>query len=221
MNKPTTTPFLTGSVSEITLLIQRYKLGDSTAAEELLTKFNKYMRKWKNLLCFGKWNSKDSDIKFFLAALGSLDIHNTCQIIYTRLKSYEKEDIEQEITLALLETALRYGNIHKYFKYTLLHRVSALIRDPLTRSFLTEIPVLESGREIDHYIEIDSAWVEGKTCGIGFDELTCIEREILRLTKYYGYTVNETSEMLGIPISTIERAIRRAKVVLKVHYLES
>lgn len=221
MNNPTTTPFLTGSVSEITLLIQQYKLGDSTAAAELLSRFNKYLKKWKNLLCFGKWNSKDADIKFFLTALGSLDIHNTCQIIYTRLKSYEKEDIEQEITVALLETALRYGNIHKYFKYALLHRVSALIRDPLTRSFLVEIPVMDSGRNMDHYIEIDADWVEGKTCGIGFDELTCTEREILRLTKYFGYTVNETALMMDIPISTIERAIRRAKVVLKVHYLES
>lgn len=200
-------------------LIDLYVNGDSQAAEVLITKFSRYLDKWVRLLTSGRWNPQDSEIHHFLSMLGSVDINSTAQLIANKMKAYEKEDVEQEIKLVFLETILRFRNIRKYFRYLLQRRVKYLFQDPLVFSYHASVP-FEDSKSVDsaEWVDIDGAWVEGVTCGIGFDDLSQLERRVIQLNKWYGYSVEVVAGMLGVSTSTVNRILAKARLVLKVYY---
>jgi DNA-directed RNA polymerase specialized sigma24 family protein len=208
--------------SPLNPLIERYRRGDSSAAEELLTRFERYLAKWLRLLLYASWDPRDRELSHFLHLLGSVDLKSTAQILSRQLKAYEKEDLEQEVKVTLLDTALRCRSIRRQYRYILHHRVMQLIRDPLVFGG-SHLPLLEEqlpGIPGTYNPDIDQNWVAGSTCGEGFAELTPREREILRLWKWHGHTIEQVAQMLGLSVATVNRAIARSKQVLRVYYLE-
>jgi DNA-directed RNA polymerase specialized sigma24 family protein len=205
---------------EINHLVAGYRAGDSQAAQELLWRFDRYMQKWVRLLATGYWDPKDRELGHFLAMMGSVDVHTTAQVLHQRLRVYEKEDLQQEVAVCLLDTALRFGNISAQFRFRMKQRVLELLRDPLTYDFSRNLPLEESEEIPAPEEDLGPLWIEGLTCGKGFDELTCEDRLILLLAKHYGFPIERVAAILQVSPSTINRTIRRARTVLAVHYLD-
>jgi len=220
--KPSTNPPTDRTSSElINELVSRYRAGDRAAAEELLLRFNRYLGKWLRLLTTGGWDPRDREVRHFLIMVGSVDINATAHILCKRLRAYERADLEQEVKVALLETALRYGNIHGQFRFILRRRVMGLVHDPLVFGAAQNVEYTDLlARPAEGANELNAAWVEGLTCGRGFVDLTPDERRILLLNKHYGFTIDQTAKILGVSAATVNRAIYRAKVVLAIHYLD-
>jgi hypothetical protein len=189
------------------------------AATEILSRFERYLQKWTRLLLFGRWDHKDKELKHFLQMMGSVDIEKTAQILCLRLKAYERVDIEQEVRVVFLHTAVTGKSIRLHFRYSLQKRLVQLLKDPLVYQFGQHVPLSDLNEGVHPTADIDEAWVAGFTCGPGFDELTPDERKILQLCKHYGLTLEQTAASLGIGVATVGRVIRKAKRVLAVHYL--
>jgi hypothetical protein len=206
--------------SEVQDLIDLYQTGDVAAGEELLSRFEQYLQKWVKVIHLGRWDRKDREVRHFLHMLGSVDLDQTAQIIARRMKAYEKADIEQEVKVTLLDTVLRYGEIREHYRFVLKKRLAELTQDPHTFGFGWRQPLEYVTEGAIQPVDINEAWVAGLTCGPGFDELTPHERRILQLTKWFGYSVEKTADLMGCSISTVTRSIRRAKKVLKIHYLD-
>lgn len=223
------TPALSGVIpfySGVQLLVERYRAGIPEAAEELLIRFHPYLTKWNRLLTAGRWDGRDSEVRHFLELLSSPCGTMTAPLLAHRLKCYEREDLEQEILLAFLEAALKCRSIRKQFRFLLRDRVLAALKDPLTRHYHDHTSVVDlEGREREEGLsivdspEINGAWIQGVTCGPGFDRMNPQERAILRYTHWLGYTNDQAAQALGLSLSTVNRTIRKAKEVLKVHYL--
>lgn len=214
-------PLPTRSTSEeIDCLVKAYRAGDPHAAQELLWRFDRYMKKWVRLLSAGYWDPKDRELGHFLAMMGSVDVHTTAQVLHQRLRAYEAEDLQQEVAVCLLDTALRFGNISAQFRFRLKQRVLELLQDPLTYDISRNLPLEESEEIPAPEEELGPLWIEGLTCGKGFDELTREERLTLLLAKHYGLPIDRVAAILRVSPSTINRTIRRARVVLAGHYLD-
>lgn len=216
---------LTSNLS-LTGLVDCYRqdcLGDnpSQAAMILLTRFQPYLQKWMRLLSDGRWDRKDKEIRHFLQMMGSMDIEKTSYIISMKMKAYTREDIEQELTLVFLQTALKTPSIRKNFKYALQKKIVSLLRDPLVYNHDQNLQVNEAIAVDTTATQIDDLWVAGVTCGPGFDELTVDERKVLQLHHHYGYTIEHTARTLGIGTATVSRTISRVKRVLATYYAGS
>lgn len=201
---------------DLDLLIERYRQGDQDAATELITRFAPYLEKWYKLLTQGRFRLRDEEIRHFLRMTINLDSISSAQIIARQLKAYEPADLKQELQVVLLQTALKHDNISANFRYQLKGRVQELLSDPLVfnydrRTMLTEW-------QVEPQQSIDDSWVQGITCGKGFDQLTDRQRRIIQHTFWYGYSQERTADILQIPLRTVEREIRRIREVLKVHY---
>jgi DNA-directed RNA polymerase specialized sigma24 family protein len=219
MTTPSTDPRLT--TQQINQLVEQFRSGDSQAAETLLQAFDRYLHKWYRLLTQGYWDRRDQEIRHFLHMLGSVDLNQTALILAQRLKAYDREDLAQETKVTLLETFIRYGNASAMYRLVLKKRLADLTHDPLTFGFHQRRQLVEVQESPDLLpADINEAWVDGATCGPGFSELTAQERRVLQLTKWYGYTVERSAEVMGCSVSTVVRALRRAKEVLKIHYLD-
>lgn len=212
--------------SGISLLVERYRAGIQSAGDELLIRFHPYLTKWLRLLIHGRWDGRDGEVRHFLEMLGCLDIRVTAQILATRLRCYEPADLEQEVRVALLETALKCRSIRKQYRYLLRDRIAQCLKDPLTRGYYERVSwdgEEELGGALRTHPEgevpLNMAWLQGLTCGPGFDELTILERAVLRYNKGFGYSIARTADALGVSASTVDRAIRHAKGILRVHYL--
>lgn len=209
------------STEWITPLIERYRQGDESAASELLERFEKYLLKWQRLLLYGRWDQRDAEIRAFLSTLGSLDLNVTAQVISRRLKAYEAADLRQEIKVALLETALRYGSITNYYRHILRKRLGVLTRDPLVFGFHRPTTLIDlPDQHCAPAPEINESWVSGITCGPGFDQLTAEERKIVQLIYWFGFTEDKAAAILDVSRSTVTRRLRRVREILRVHYLE-
>jgi DNA-binding NarL/FixJ family response regulator len=195
-------------------LILRYRTGDSRAAEDLLLRFEPYCKKWNRLLIFRRWDGMDSEVAHFLYLLGGSDIHRTLQILDIRLQAYEPEDLRQEVIVSFLDAANRYGHIIRYFRYILKERVFRLISDPLVVSCASNTALFED-TIAPKVCDVDESWVAGITCAEIFLNLSRRDRSILRLARWCGYTIKETAERLGVSEATVNRAIRKAKDLVK------
>ncbi len=219
MSDTPATSFL--STQQINELVERFRTGDRPAAELLLHHFQPYLGKWLRLLTTGRWDRRDREVRHFLSMLGSVDVGQTALILAQRLRAYERDDLLQEVRVALLETVLRYGNVTAMYRMVLKRRLADMTHDPLTFGYHAHRSLADVGEvESNDPPEINEAWVAGLTCGPGFAELTDQERRVLQLTKWYGYSVERTAEIMDCSISTITRSLRRARAVLKVHYLD-
>jgi RNA polymerase sigma factor (sigma-70 family) len=208
-------------ITGITALVLRYREGEAIAGQLLLDRFAPYISKWVRLLSMGAYSRKDQEIVHFLRMLGSTDTEKTSKIIYYRMRSYEREDLLQETRVALLDTARRYGKIVAYYRYVLKERVSALMVDPLVRGYGTHQEIEEEEIGDLDVQELDRSWVEGLTCSQEFLELTPRDREILRMVKGYGFSIQATANSLGVSVSTVNRALAKSKEILRIYYFGS
>lgn len=154
------------------------------------------------------------------------------------------EDLTQELTCILLTMAKRYkkkgkkinfcGYLYSSFRYEVYRTISKWTLDPLVHnsgstlrfnecSFVDEDNDVESDGDI--YIEeltmlldddLGNSWIRGLTCGEEFEELTPIERLILRMKYQEGKTDVEIADRLQLHRNTIRA--QRLKAIDKIKY---
>jgi hypothetical protein len=184
----------------------RYRAGDSEAAETLLHHFSPYLAKWLRLLTTGRFDPQDAEVRHFLSMLGPTDWNATAYLVRRRLQAYERADLEQEVQIALLETARAHSQLPATFRFLLLARLKELTRDPLVFRYEQHTEVRED-LAAPAATTIDEQWVAGITCGHGFAELTVFERQVLRLTRWLHFSVARTSAVLGVSRRQVERTL--------------
>ena len=204
------------SLEQLIALSQSYQEGSRQAAEQLLEHYAPYLGKWLALLLAGRWDADDSEIAHFLGMVGSVDLRQTGQLLARQLRAYERVDLEQEVKLALLETILKYKDPLKQYRYVLKDRIKALTKDPLIDRWNTgRLPEARAPGFLGTTTELDSAWVDGLTCGPEFIRLSWDERRALQLHYAIGYTIAETAKNMGVSDRTVNRILARARKLVK------
>lgn len=159
-------------------------------------------------------------------------------------KNIPDEDLEQELICILLLMAGRYkkrgkkinfcGYVYSSFKFEVYRMLSKLTMDPLVHgcdlalrfndeAYIDEDNDVESDDAI--YIEelmmildeeLGNSWVRGLTCGEEFEELTPIERLILRMKYQEGRTDIYIADRLQMHRNTVRT--QRIKAIDKIKY---
>lgn len=244
------------SYEEVDALVKAYQAGDKSAGEELVEAFSGYLTKYLLVIKHGTVEPYNKSMRKFIALfvknpserqlvlkvyskknkqmLGVL--YSTASMISSQFRHYDEEDLWAELVLEFLIMAKKYNNsrgcffhtyISKAYPYRIYKRLSKLIRDPITISYLagdsSDIDELEGVRgEYDTYEvyeenrpificdnieinELNENWVSGFTCSDTFIDLTPLERRVIMLYYYNGYRDNEISDMLGFSASKIAK----------------
>jgi len=108
---------------EIDQLCERFRQGDSDAAEDLLRRFHPLIQAYYRFALTGRLNPGDRIMMGFAGAYGSNPAEgalNFCQ----RLSAVSKEDIYQELVLVFLECARRASNLQYAFRRDALRRLA-------------------------------------------------------------------------------------------------
>jgi len=214
-------PDIKHSTDYLNYLVHAYRDGESGAAETLIKVFQPILGKYARLCRFGMWSRNDRDTTAFLAMLGKHGLDETAEMLKNALTAYDREDIEQELILALLTTARKYLNISANFKFVFKRQLQKLIRDPLVYSGGTRpklMPDMDTYRSVqDEELELDIAWINGRTTRLAeFQHLTPLQRAILKLIYHDGRTESEVMQELSIGSkSTLRRQIKDAKRILR------
>jgi DNA-directed RNA polymerase specialized sigma24 family protein len=195
-------------------LVKEYRVGVSGASEALLVAFTPLLVKYWRLLTSGLWDIDDKDITKFLRMLGTADLELTSERLVQTMKVYDPEDIWGELVLCLYKTAKRYTNISSTFKYIVKQRVITLIRDPIVYSTLADLETSSTKDPGD----IDQAWINGVTAGDGWDQLTCLERAVIKLIYWDGLSMAVAAKKLHISLSQLKRCKRIGKSILAKHF---
>lgn len=200
----------THSFIEIDELILRYRSGDSEASEELLIKFEPLLSKYFKLLRTGRYNARDPEIRKFLGMCGKTDIDRTASLLAWRLRRLEREDISQECSVALLETALKYLNISGAYKYVLHRRVMAILKSDVPEvPYPDTIQMEELVAAPPQNVDIDSKWIEGDTADL-FSDLTKEDRLLIKMV-WHDY-LSEENICKQLEISRGELKRRKNKI---------
>ncbi|MDK2600618.1 hypothetical protein QO179_24300 [Bacillus stercoris] len=156
------------------------------------------------------------------------------QIVHS-LRVVEDEDLKQELRFMLLKKAMKYkkkkrtvdfsGYLYGVYRYEVCNYIQRLLKpDELYVKRPAELMRIADDRlfdedsniEVEDSIfvkspmiqmdeEIGNSWVRGITCGDEFKDLTPLQRMIIKLNYYDGYTDGKIADMMGIHINTIFR----------------
>jgi len=205
------------SSKEIDTLIINYRNGDTEAAEKLLQCFRPLIGKYLNLFFYGTFNRNDADIIKFLEVCGKKDIYRTAEIIRTRLKKYEAEELVAIARASLLEAAKFHDNISGSYRYIL----RKYLENMLWEDFPDGMPTLElSEAELSGYktketpVEINNDWIEGSTPGDGFSTLSEFQRLIVKLCYYDNIPDIHIVNQLHISLSELKKTKDQIKNIL-------
>lgn len=168
-------------------LVLSFRSGNREAGEKLITSFAPIIGKYLNLFFHGKYNPKDTDIVKFLQTCGKADIDKTADILRTKLRKYEAEELIHICKVALLDTAKNYVSISGTYKYVLYKYIEVMLKEdfPLGMPYmdLSEIELFGAPENIVE-VKIDDKWIKGDSAGEGFSSLSENERKIVKLCWY-------------------------------------
>lgn len=191
-------------------LVHCYRDGDQEAAQQLLERFDGYLKKWVHLFASGTYDAADDEIRQFLSLTGHPDLRGVARLISRRLQAYETADLQQEVSVILLETARKHDHIQSRFRFLLFKRLKELTRDPAVFRYDQNTVLLEETTPQPSAADIDDSWVQGLTCGVGFDQLTTFERQVLRYTTWFGFGINRTAKVLAVTPQQVRLAVTHA-----------
>jgi hypothetical protein len=207
-------------------LVAAYRDGLPNSAEALIEAFEPLLYKYYRLLYDGRWDVNDSDLAHFLKMMSlSGDLDAAARSISASMqRMYEPEDIRQELVLVLLLTAQKYNNISRTLKFELKRRLQgtdeeegllkeAPIYDRIDPDLEGTLPFIESGA-------IDMAWVKGISTGPGWDQLSTIQRAIIKYIYADGLAPDIAAKKLKMSRRQLERYNKKAKEILAEYFVD-
>lgn len=200
-------------------LVMAYREGHPGAAEALVDAFEPLISKYFRLLVDGSWDIDDKDVLSFLHMISKRRPEQAATNISESMSRVcEPADVHQELVLVLLETALRYVNVSSNYRFVVREHVTRMLGESIIFDRLDEDVDLES---LYHFIEIgaiDTAWVNGLTAGDGFDQLTVVQRAILKYIYEDGLAVSVAAKKLKLSVRHLQRLKSSAETALADHF---
>lgn len=166
------------------------------AAQILIAKFQNLAAKYVRLFLTGAFNPKDQRLILFLslckATTRTSNPQSTAQALRQGLGGVTKDELVHVCDVAILATASKYRHISSNYHFSVFELIEPML------SYTVTLPLdLESPKAIDD-VPIDADWVEGKTCGALFCELTKSERQIIKLVWAQKLPRTQICGMLGL-----------------------
>jgi RNA polymerase sigma factor (sigma-70 family) len=241
------------SYEECEEIVQAYRSTRNDAdSQRLIDAFEGYIVKFYNLIRWGRVAIADRDIREFLKlymkseysrkhihkyshmATIRQDIYSIAESIKNLLKTYENEELMNEIYTAFLTMATRYKSpdgkprfhdyILKAFHYQLRRQLQILVEDPIVFNTVQNINFHEDHNNLDHYEdtaacytieddmeEFNDNWILGYTSDENYKNLSVMERKIIKMYYLDEMSDQEIADGLGICRATVNR--RRNKAV--------
>lgn len=165
------------------------------------------------------------------------------------MKVVENEDLKQDLCMLLLQQAMRYkktnrtfgGYLYNSYRFAVANHIIKLLKpaEPyihmpkelmriaddrlkddtsdikINDSIFTDAPMIFMDEELGN------SWVRGITCGDEFKNLSPLQRMIIKLNYYDGWSDGKIADMMGIHINTIFRQRKKADKIVQdtVHQL--
>lgn len=183
---------------EMQALIKEAKGGSDKALNELLVVFDNFLRKYVNLLFYGKYNISDYDIRRFVALfvkdpnvrrflirnnLNAQGIKHVREclggIVYMTKRYGDIEDVQQTVHMTFIQCVMRYerkgpvpfsGFLYSYFFYMLKKNVDRLLIDQLGRKTFPLIDHRDSDED-EHSVGFEPPPLPAAEELIGPDEI--------------------------------------------------
>lgn len=164
------------SYEHIDLLVQRFREGDSEAAEELIRLFQPIIQRMFKFLRYGYVGS-DEILAGLCKVYGEGNIAEGARIIADRLSSLDDDELMAEVHYCFLLAAHSSSNLQYGFRRNIARRVGHLLaRKRRDIIYLQDIPAEHPSH--DDELEM-TEWVLGVTASEPFDRLSEVERELL------------------------------------------
>ena len=169
-------------------------------------------------------------------------VRKVAQIVEA-LKILDDEDLKQDLRLLFMKQARQYKKKNRTFGGYLANSYRYAVANYIIRMMKTEEPYVKLTKDLvsiandrvrdeesevdiqDSLLlstpmlqtedELDNSWVRGLSCGEEFLDLTPLQRLILKLKHYDGWSDGRIAEKMGIHINTIFRQRKKAGIIVQ------
>lgn len=158
------------------------------------------------------------------------------------MRVVDDEDLMQDLRMLFLQQMKRYKKKHRNFgayiygsyRYAVYNHIENLLKPKDIYTHQSKLVRLAEDCLHDNDADIDvkdsvlarapmimmeeelgNSWVRGLTCGEEFKDLTPLQRLIIKLNYYDGYTDGKIADMMGIHINTIFRQRKKAGLIVE------
>lgn len=165
---------------EIEKVVNSYKASEDGAAEKLIELFQPILRKYKNVICYGKTELSSQTVRSFVKLFARRDINislyrrsavarkvaeDAISLISSMFCMYEPEEIDNILITVLLGLAQKYktydgrAQFHMYvsscFHYRLYEQLMILVDDPVNLCNLQDAQFHDNYKESATYDDYD------------------------------------------------------------------
>lgn len=193
--------------------------------------------------CFFPGPERPAILKNYQYKKTKQDVVRRLGQIVEAMKVYEDEDLKQELRTLFLQQAMRYkkmkrtfgGYLNNSYRYAVANHIIGLmsgdepyIKLPKDLVRIAEDQMKDNDAEVDAqdsifvqspmiFMEEDlgNSWVRGLTCGEEFKDLTPLQRLIIKLNYFDGWSDGRIAEKMGIHINTIFRQRTKAGKIVR------
>jgi len=129
-------------------------------------------------------------------------------------------EVTQEVYVEVWRQAARYdasrGSVSAWMTTMAHRRAVDRVRSVTSETARIEhYAVREVGRDVDHVWEDVEQRVEADRVREGLRTLTALQREVLTLAYFGGYTQNQIAALLQVPLGTVKTRVRDALIRLR------
>lgn len=153
--------------------VNRYKSGDANAAAELIEMFQPILRKYKNVICYGKTELSSKSVRSFIKMFTNGEINisqykrsgtavkvasDAVSLIHNMFYMYEPNEVDSILTMVLLNLAQKYktydgrAQFHSYviscFHFRVYEQLMILVDDTVNICQLGDKKFHDNYREV-------------------------------------------------------------------------
>ena len=193
-------------------LVNRFRGGDSLAAEELIRLFQPIIQRLFRFVRYG-YLGGDPILIGLCKVYGEGNASEGARIIADRLSYMEDDEVLAEIHYCFLQAAYTSGNLQYGFRRNVARRVGHLLsRKRRDIVYLEELQ--ESSPTVDD--EMDrTQWILGETCSELFADLSFEERELLYRRIVLEEQFSQIADIMGMTereaINTYNKLVKRLR----------
>ncbi|SDU90534.1 RNA polymerase sigma-70 factor, ECF subfamily [Microlunatus sagamiharensis] len=155
------------------------------------------------------------------SALYERTVRRVHGVVWRVLRSADHAaEVTQEVYVEVWRQAARYdasrGSVSAWMTTMAHRRAVDRVRSVTSETARIEhYSVREVGRDVDHVWEDVEQRVEADRVRQGLRSLSALQREVLTLAYFGGYTQNQIAALLQVPLGTVKTRVRDALIKLK------